>query len=38
MIKPFRSGQRKAFYMQRTPEPNCTRKELVDIDRPSYDK
>ena len=25
-------GQRKAFYRQRIPEPNCARKETVDID------
>ena len=31
-LKPLRSlGQRKAFYRQRIPEPNCARKETVDI-------
>ena len=25
-------GQRKAFYRQRIPEPNCARKETVNID------
>ena len=25
-------GQRKAFYWKRIPEPNCARKETVDID------
>ena len=26
------TGQRKAFYRQRIPEPSCARKETVDID------
>ena len=25
-------GQRKAFYRQRTPEPSCAKKEIIDID------
>ena len=25
-------GQRKAFYRQRIPEPNCNRKKTIDID------
>ena len=25
------TGQRKAFYRQRIPEPSCAKKEIVDI-------